>query len=198
MWICSSIGKRISHQFWTGCTTHDITHRDYLVSVLWPQIKKKTSLWNGLVWKSRSSLSIVYPTKYSLIMLKGPTKTGPVKRTLGRLPRIPFTPYQLSELENAYRKANYMSSEDANKLAIKLDLTCTRVSIREIVRDASRKGWVQFEFRFAGENLVSKSTRKRAKRKPWGISEDFPQIIPTWPDESKSSIATLYPPATVL
>lgn len=65
------------------------------------------------------------------MILTGPMKSGPVKRTLGRLPRIPFTPYQLSELENAYKKANYMSSEDANKLAIKLDLTCTRVSTKE-------------------------------------------------------------------
>lgn len=68
-------------------------------------------------------------TRYHPPKLPRPTKSGPVKRTPGRLPRIPFTPYQLTELENAYRKANYMSSEDANKLAMKLDLTCIRVSI---------------------------------------------------------------------
>lgn len=68
-------------------------------------------------------------TRYHPPKLPRPAKSGPVKRTPGRLPRIPFTPYQLSELENAYKKASYMSSEDANRLAIKLDLTCTRVKI---------------------------------------------------------------------
>ena len=58
----------------------------------------------------------------------GPTK-GLVKRTPGRLPRIPFTPYQLSELENAYKSATYLSTEDANKLAKRLDLTGVRVKI---------------------------------------------------------------------
>lgn len=53
---------------------------------------------------------------------------GPVKRTPGRLPRVPFTPFQLSTLEEAYKQSNYLSSEDANKLAVRLDLTCTRVS----------------------------------------------------------------------
>lgn len=61
--------------------------------------------------------------------IKGPLRNGPVKRTPGRLPRIPFTPYQLNELEAAYKHANYLSSEDANKLAIRLDLTCVRVKI---------------------------------------------------------------------
>lgn len=69
-------------------------------------------------------------TRYHPPKLPRPVKNGPAKRTPGRLPRIPFTPYQLCELENAYRKANYMSSDDANKLAIKLDLTCVRVSGR--------------------------------------------------------------------
>lgn len=59
----------------------------------------------------------------------GPTRNGPIKRTPGRLPRIPFTPYQLNELESAYKSANYLSSEDANKLAVRLDLTCVRVKI---------------------------------------------------------------------
>lgn len=56
-------------------------------------------------------------------------KVGPVKRTPGRLPRIPFTPHQLNELEAAYKQANYLSSEDANKLAMRLSLTCTRIKI---------------------------------------------------------------------
>lgn len=59
----------------------------------------------------------------------GPMRNGPVKRTPGRLPRIPFTPHQLNELELAYKRANYLSSEDANRLAIQLDLTCVRVKI---------------------------------------------------------------------
>lgn len=56
-------------------------------------------------------------------------RNGPVKRTPGRLPRIPFTPHQLNELELAYKRANYLSSEDANRLAIQLELTCVRVKI---------------------------------------------------------------------
>lgn len=73
-------------------------------------------------------------TRYHPPKLPRPVKSGPAKRTPGRLPRIPFTPYQLTELENAYRKANYMSSEDANKLAMKLDLTCIRVSQSKVSR----------------------------------------------------------------
>lgn len=62
------------------------------------------------------------------ILSKGPTK-GPAKRTPGRLPRIPFTPHQLSELEIAYKNATYLSTEDANKLAKQLELTGVRVKI---------------------------------------------------------------------
>lgn len=47
----------------------------------------------------------------------------------GRLPRIPFTPHQLNELENAYKNATYLSTEEANELAQKLDLTGIRVKI---------------------------------------------------------------------
>lgn len=52
-----------------------------------------------------------------------------MKRTPGRLPRIPFTSYQLSELEQAYKNATYLSTEEANKLAKKLELTGVRVKI---------------------------------------------------------------------
>lgn len=45
------------------------------------------------------------------------------------MPRIPFTPFQLAELENAYKKATYLSTEDANKLAKRLELTGIRVKI---------------------------------------------------------------------
>lgn len=65
----------------------------------------------------------------SIFPITGPIRNGPIKRTPGRLPRIPFTPFQLNELELAYKRANYLSSEDANKLAIRLDLTCVRVKI---------------------------------------------------------------------
>lgn len=60
---------------------------------------------------------------------EGPARNGPVKRTPGRLPRIPFSPHQLNELELAYKHANYLSSEDANRLAARLNLTCVRVKI---------------------------------------------------------------------
>ncbi|XP_055317727.1 homeobox protein MSH-D [Sitodiplosis mosellana] len=68
-------------------------------------------------------------TRYKPPRLPRPVRNGPIKRTPGRLPRIPFTPFQLNELETAYKRANYLSSEDANKLAIRLDLTCVRVKI---------------------------------------------------------------------
>lgn len=58
-----------------------------------------------------------------------PVRVGPVKRTPGRLPRIPFTPHQLAELEEAYQTATYLSTEEANKLAKKLELTGIRVKI---------------------------------------------------------------------
>lgn len=60
--------------------------------------------------------------------ITGPLK-GPVKRTPGRLPRIPFTPHQLNELEQAFKSATYLSTEDANKLAKRLELTGVRVKI---------------------------------------------------------------------
>lgn len=52
-----------------------------------------------------------------------------MKRTPGRLPRIPFTNHQLYQLEQAYKSATYLSTEDANKLANRLDLTGIRVKI---------------------------------------------------------------------
>lgn len=61
-------------------------------------------------------------------VIKGSQKIGPVKRTPGRLPRVPFTAEQLSSLENAYLQSSYLSSEEANRLAAVLDLTSTRVS----------------------------------------------------------------------
>lgn len=63
----------------------------------------------------------------SFLISLGPSK-APLKRT-SRLPRIPFTTHQLNELEKAYQKATYLSSEDANFLAKKLDLTGVRVKI---------------------------------------------------------------------
>ncbi|XP_052859208.1 homeobox protein GHOX-7 [Drosophila gunungcola] len=56
-------------------------------------------------------------------------QSAPAKRTPGRLPRIPFTPHQLQALEGAYKESNYLSAEDANKLAESLELTNTRVKI---------------------------------------------------------------------
>ncbi|SPP88179.1 homeobox protein MSX-1 [Drosophila guanche] len=56
-------------------------------------------------------------------------QNGPAKRMPGRLPRIPFTPAQLQALESAYNESNYLSAEDANKLAESLELTNTRVKI---------------------------------------------------------------------
>ncbi|CAO1418801.1 unnamed protein product [Diamesa tonsa] len=67
-------------------------------------------------------------TRYNMPRLPRPTK-GPVKRTPGRLPRIPFSPHQLNELEIAYKSASYLSTEDANILANKLELTGIRVKI---------------------------------------------------------------------
>lgn len=53
----------------------------------------------------------------------------PVKRTPGRLPRVPFTPQQLNALEAAYKKSMYLSAEEANLLAKRLDLSSVRVKI---------------------------------------------------------------------
>ncbi|XP_059217523.1 homeobox protein Hox-B1a [Stomoxys calcitrans] len=68
-------------------------------------------------------------TRYHPPKLQRTLRQGPAKRTPGRLPRIPFTPTQLQALESAYKASNYLSAEDANKLADSLDLTNTRVKI---------------------------------------------------------------------
>lgn len=101
------------HRFWIGYIIHDIAHRAFHVSDL---------LSFFLFWRKK------IPPNWKSINL-GPARNGPTKRTPGRLPRIPFTPYQLNELETAYSQTNYLSSEDANKLAGRLELTCIRVKI---------------------------------------------------------------------
>ncbi|KAH8418063.1 hypothetical protein KR222_011403 [Zaprionus bogoriensis] len=68
-------------------------------------------------------------TRYHPPKLPRAFRQGPAKRTPGRLPRIPFTPAQLQALEQAYKDSNYLSAEDANKLAESLELTNTRVKI---------------------------------------------------------------------
>lgn len=54
---------------------------------------------------------------------------GSGKRSPGRLPRIPFSASQLQSLEQAYRHSNYLSAEEANQLAIALNLSNARVKI---------------------------------------------------------------------
>ncbi|XP_017476389.1 PREDICTED: homeobox protein MSH-C [Rhagoletis zephyria] len=68
-------------------------------------------------------------TRYHPPRLPRNLRQPPVKRTPGRLPRIPFTPTQLEALENTYRTSNYLSAEEANQLAESLELTNTRVKI---------------------------------------------------------------------
>ncbi|XP_059621185.1 homeobox protein MSH-D [Phlebotomus argentipes] len=68
-------------------------------------------------------------TRYHPPKLPRPLRIGPVKRTPGRLPRVPFTVSQLCALEDAYKVSTYLSSEEANSLAQKLDLSCVRVKI---------------------------------------------------------------------
>ncbi|EDV91119.1 homeobox protein MSH-C [Drosophila grimshawi] len=68
-------------------------------------------------------------TRYHPPKLPRALRQGPAKRMPGRLPRIPFTPGQLQALESAYKESNYLSAEDANKLAESLELTNTRVKI---------------------------------------------------------------------
>ncbi|XP_058811415.1 homeobox protein MSX-1 [Topomyia yanbarensis] len=75
------------------------------------------------------SFDWLYYTRYRPPKLPRPQKPGPVKRTPGRLPRVPFTPSQLGALEEAYKVSTYLSSEEANQLAFSLDLTNTRVKI---------------------------------------------------------------------
>ncbi|XP_055587943.1 homeobox protein ceh-2-like [Uranotaenia lowii] len=75
------------------------------------------------------SFDWLYYTRYRPPKLPRPQKAGPVKRTPGRLPRVPFTPAQLSALEDAYKVSTYLSSEEANQLAYGLELTNTRVKI---------------------------------------------------------------------
>ncbi|KAL1513167.1 hypothetical protein ABEB36_002615 [Hypothenemus hampei] len=51
------------------------------------------------------------------------------KRQLGRHPRIPFTSYQLSILEEKFKETPYLSSEEVISLSTKLQLADIRVKI---------------------------------------------------------------------
>lgn len=114
------------HRFWIGCIIHAIGHHAFHVSDLLYYLEKKKKT------KTKTTSPTTESFKLFLCLIEinsGQARNGPVKRTPGRLPRIPFTPYQLNELETAYSQTNYLSSEDANKLAVRLELTCIRVKI---------------------------------------------------------------------
>lgn len=70
-----------------------------------------------------------HPTTESHLKPSATTAAAPVRRTPGRLPRVPFSAGQLSALELAYRQSTYLSAEAANRLADQLQLTSTRVKI---------------------------------------------------------------------
>lgn len=79
---------------------------------------------------------------------------GSAKRSPGRLPRIPFTAAQLHSLEEAYRHSNYLSAEEANQLAISLNLSNARVKIwfqNRRARERRDKRAQQQEAEVAGE-----------------------------------------------
>ncbi|KAF7266747.1 hypothetical protein GWI33_019966 [Rhynchophorus ferrugineus] len=58
-----------------------------------------------------------------------PKKEGFQRRQLGRHPRIPFTSYQLSLLEQKFKESPYLSSEQVIDLSKKLNLADIRVKI---------------------------------------------------------------------
>ncbi|EAT45574.1 AAEL003158-PA, partial [Aedes aegypti] len=91
--------------------------------------KSESNHATGYLQNCMPSFDWLYYTRYRPPKLPRPQKAGPVKRTPGRLPRVPFTPGQLSALEDAYKMSTYLSSEEANQLAYSLDLTNTRVKI---------------------------------------------------------------------
>lgn len=125
-----------------GSTTQDTTCQEYLVS------SKAKNLGIPILKQ---------------IIQSGPTK-GPVKRTPGRLPRIPFTPHQLGELEQAYKSATYLSTEDANKLAKRLELTGVRVKI-----------W--FQNRRARDRRERKDVNNKIFLKPSDVDDNEEEII---------------------
>lgn len=51
------------------------------------------------------------------------------KRQLGRHPRIPFTSFQLSVMEQKFKETPYLSTEEVNALSKKLQLADIRVKI---------------------------------------------------------------------
>lgn len=71
----------------------------------------------------------LYYTRYQPPRLPRAQSNAPVKRTPGRLPRVPFSPQQLNALETAYKRSMYLSAEEANQLARRLDLSSIRVKI---------------------------------------------------------------------
>jgi homeobox protein MSX len=80
------------------------------------------------------------------------------------LPRIPFTPHQLTQLEQAFISATYLSTEDANKLAKRLDLTGVRVKI-----------W--FQNRRARDRRERKDLSKNIILKPSDDTDNEEEII---------------------
>lgn len=90
-----------------------------------------TSTSSQLMSQQTQMFDWLYYTRYHPPRLPR-TNNGfkqPVKRTPGRLPRVPFSPEQLKALECGYKKSMYLSSEEANELAKKLDLSSIRVKI---------------------------------------------------------------------
>lgn len=63
-----------------------------------------------------------------MIFLGGQKREGPQRRQLGRHPRIPFTSHQLTQLEEKFQEAPYLSSEEVTALSQRLDLADIRVS----------------------------------------------------------------------
>ena len=57
-----------------------------------------------------------------------PTSSSVKRKPQNRGPRIPFTTHQVTELENKFSNAQYLSSLEVNQLAKRLNLTDNRVS----------------------------------------------------------------------
>lgn len=90
-------------------------------------------------------------------------KPNRIKRTPGRLPRIPFSTHQLAVLEDAYKESPYLSPDAAMQLADSLDLNSNRVKIwfqnrRARERRESREAETDASFKTPRVSEVSSST----------------------------------------
>ncbi|XP_044265585.1 homeobox protein ceh-5-like [Tribolium madens] len=111
-------------------------------------------------------------------------RDGPQKRQLGRHPRIPFTSYQLSVLEEKFKQSPYLSSEEVTMLSRQLQLVDVRVKI-----------W--FQNRRARERREKQQSKNNSESSTKEISANVSRTSPV-SVISDTNVYNFFPPNTIL